>query len=41
MKSYDIVMIGHVSKDIMVYGEKEERLLGGAVVYSSVRAQRC
>jgi len=40
MKSYDIVMIGHVSKDIMVYEEKEERLLGGAVVYSSAAAAR-
>lgn len=40
MKSYDIVMIGHVSKDIMVYGGKEERLLGGAVVYSSAAAAR-
>ncbi len=40
MKQYDIVMIGHVSKDIMVYGGKEERLLGGAVVYSSAAAAR-
>ncbi|GAB4371409.1 MAG: PfkB family carbohydrate kinase [Spirochaetales bacterium] len=40
MKQYDIVMIGHVSKDIMVYGDREERLLGGAVVYSSAAAAR-
>ncbi|HOV39658.1 MAG TPA: PfkB family carbohydrate kinase [Spirochaetales bacterium] len=40
MKTYDIVMIGHVSKDIMIYGGKEEKLLGGAVVYSSAAAAR-
>jgi sugar/nucleoside kinase (ribokinase family) len=40
MKTYDIVMIGHVSKDIMIYGEKKEKLLGGAVVYSSAAAAR-
>ena len=40
MKSYDIVMMGHVSKDIMIYQGKEERLLGGAVVYSSAAAAR-
>jgi sugar/nucleoside kinase (ribokinase family) len=40
MKSYDIVMIGHVSRDIMVFGGREERLLGGAVVYSSAAAAR-
>ncbi|MFQ3620844.1 MAG: carbohydrate kinase, partial [Spirochaetales bacterium] len=40
MKIYDIVMIGHVSKDIMVFQGKEEKLLGGAVVYSSAAAAR-
>lgn len=40
MKSYDIVMIGHVSKDIMIFQGREERLLGGAVVYSSAAAAR-
>ncbi len=41
MGSYDIAMIGHVSRDIMVYpGGREERLLGGAVVYSSAAAAR-
>ena len=40
MKSYDIVMMGHVSKDIMIFQGKEERLLGGAVVYSSAAAAR-
>lgn len=40
VKKYDMVQIGHVSKDIMIYAEKEERLLGGAVVYSSAAAAR-
>ncbi len=40
MKSYDIVMIGHVSKDILVFKGEEERLLGGAVLYSSASAGR-
>jgi sugar/nucleoside kinase (ribokinase family) len=40
MRTYDIVMIGHVSKDIMIYRGTEERLLGGAVVYSSAAAAR-
>jgi len=39
-EKYDIVMIGHVSKDIMIYEGEEERLLGGAVVYSSAAAAR-
>jgi sugar/nucleoside kinase (ribokinase family) len=40
MHQYDIVMIGHVSKDIMIFQGGEERLLGGAVVYSSAAAAR-
>jgi len=40
MESYDIAMVGHVSRDIMVYQGREERLLGGAVVYSSAAAAR-
>jgi sugar/nucleoside kinase (ribokinase family) len=41
MTKFDIAMIGHVSRDIMVYpGGREERLLGGAVVYSSAAAAR-
>ncbi len=40
MKKYDIVMIGHVSKDIILYGSKEERVLGGAVTYSSIAGKR-
>ena len=41
MNTYDIAMLGHVSRDIMVYpGGREERLLGGAVVYSSAAAAR-
>lgn len=37
---YDILMVGHISKDIMVQGGEEERLTGGAVVYSSAAAAR-
>jgi len=40
MKKYDIVMIGDVSKDIILYGSKEERVLGGAVTYSSIAGKR-
>lgn len=40
MKKYDIVMIGHVSKDILIQKGKESRITGGAVVYSSVAAKR-
>ena len=39
-KAYDILMIGHVSRDVLVYRGREERLLGGAVVYSSAAAAR-
>ncbi|MFA5570203.1 MAG: PfkB family carbohydrate kinase [Sphaerochaetaceae bacterium] len=36
---YDIVMIGHISKDILIdHTNLERRLLGGAVVYSSASA---
>lgn len=38
--SYDIVMVGHISKDIMVYEGEEEHLTGGAVVYSAASAVR-
>ncbi|HUZ16985.1 MAG TPA: PfkB family carbohydrate kinase [Spirochaetia bacterium] len=40
MESFDIVMIGHVSQDIIVFRSIEEHLLGGAVVYSSAAASR-
>ena len=43
MKKYNIMMIGHVSKDIMIYkggDEKEERFTGGPVIYSSASAAR-
>ncbi len=40
MGTYDIIMVGHVSKDIIVYLGEEERLLGGAVVHSSAAAAR-
>jgi len=39
MKGYDFIMIGHISKDIMIdYSGNEERITGGAVVYSSAAA---
>ncbi len=40
MKQYDIVMIGHISKDIMIYREEEQQFLGGGVSYSSAAACR-
>ena len=43
MKRYNIIMIGHVSKDIMIYkggDEKEERFTGGPVIYSSASAAK-
>lgn len=40
MASYDIVMIGHVSNDIIVDRGVESRFLGGAVVHSSASAKR-
>jgi len=39
MKLYDIIMIGHVSKDIMIFSDgKREEFLGGPVIYSSASA---
>ncbi|MDX9802137.1 MAG: PfkB family carbohydrate kinase [Spirochaetia bacterium] len=40
MKSYDIIMMGHVSKDIMIYPDinEEQRFTAGPVVYSSASA---
>ena len=40
MEDYDIIMVGHVSKDIIIFLGAEERLLGGAVVHSSAAAAR-
>ncbi len=40
MRLYDIAMIGHISKDIIISKAGLERSLGGAVVYSSVSARR-
>ena len=37
---YDITMIGHISRDIMIYGEDEQRFTGGPVIYSSIAAAR-
>ncbi|RLD34319.1 MAG: carbohydrate kinase, partial [Bacteroidetes bacterium] len=36
----DITMIGHISRDIMIYKEDEVRLTGGPVIYSSAAAAR-
>ena len=38
--SYDILIIGHVSRDINVYRGQEERVTGGAVFYASFSAKR-
>ncbi|HOZ46164.1 MAG TPA: PfkB family carbohydrate kinase [Candidatus Hydrogenedentes bacterium] len=40
MKSCDLLVIGHVSKDFNIAPDAEERSIGGAVVYSSVAAKR-
>ncbi len=36
----DITMIGHISRDIMIYKKDEVRLTGGPVIYSSAAASR-
>ena len=36
----DITMIGHISRDIIIYKGDEVRLTGGAVIYSSAAAVR-
>lgn len=40
MATYDIVMIGHISKDIIIDRGVESRILGGAVIQSSAAARR-
>ena len=38
---YDLIIMGHVSKDIIVeFGGAETRLLGGALLYSAITAAR-
>ena len=37
---YDTLILGHISKDIIVTPETEEHLTGGAVVYSSIASRR-
>lgn len=37
---YDTLILGHISKDIIVTPDGEEHLTGGAVVYSSIAARR-
>lgn len=36
----DITMIGHISRDIMIYKDDEVRLTGGPVIYSSAAAAK-
>jgi sugar/nucleoside kinase (ribokinase family) len=40
MVHYDTLILGHISKDIIVTPEGEEHLTGGAVVYSAITARR-
>ena len=40
MKHYYTLVLGHLSKDVIVTPEQEESMIGGAVVYSSVTARR-
>ncbi len=37
-KRYDIVMLGHISRDIMIYEGSEQRFTAGPVIYSSAAA---
>jgi sugar/nucleoside kinase (ribokinase family) len=37
---YDITMLGHISRDIMIYKSDEVKLTGGPVIYSSAAAAR-
>ncbi len=37
---YDITMVGHISRDIMIYKDDINRLTGGPVIYSSIAAAR-
>jgi sugar/nucleoside kinase (ribokinase family) len=38
---YDLIIVGHISKDIIVeFGGGETRLLGGALLYSAITASR-
>ena len=39
-KSYNILLIGHVSKDIIIVKDRTTKALGGAVYYSSIAAKR-
>ena len=36
----DITMIGHISRDIMIYVDGTQRFTGGPVIYSSAAAAR-
>ncbi len=38
INEYDLVMIGHISKDILIYKGKTNRITAGPVVYSSMSA---
>ena len=39
-QEYDIVMMGHISRDFIVYQGAEEFVVGGPVLYSSAAAAR-
>ncbi len=38
--AYDMIMIGHVSRDIIMYQDEIQHILGGPVIYSSASAVR-
>lgn len=40
MIKYDITMVGHISKDIMIYEDDKQYFTGGPVIYSSIAAAR-
>jgi len=40
MTNCDILVIGHVSKDIIITPEDESSLLGGAVIYAAINLQK-
>jgi sugar/nucleoside kinase (ribokinase family) len=40
MNKFDIVIMGHISRDILIYKEEVEKAIGGPVTYSSMAAQR-
>ncbi len=39
-EKYDIILVGHISKDIIIVKNRRTETLGGAVFYSSIAAKR-